>query len=120
MSTAPLTTQTIQLPSGRVVTITAAAATTIRETPIVQWSVNQLYDELEHWLNTRNVLGQGRGPEAAHAREVAAPEIARIKRELRRRHLPTDRWLYEAELREQDARDERDTRASVLAASYQF
>jgi len=102
--------QTIHLPSGAIVTIRPTVV--VQETPIREWDVQQLYDELEHWINVR-ARNDGRSAQAYHARSVARPEIARIKRELRRRHLPVDRWLYEAMIAEQDARDEAETMADV-------
>jgi len=102
--------QTIHLPSGAIVTIRPTVV--VQETPIRERDVRQLYDELEHWINVR-ARNDGRSAQAYHARSVARPEIARIKRELRRRHLPVDRWLYEAQLREADARDLRDTQDCV-------
>ena len=82
--------------------------------------INQLYDALDDWVSARSVHGRGRTEGAVQFRGVANPEIARIKRELRRRHLPTDRWLYEAELQAQDARDEAETRQGVIAAGYPY
>lgn len=93
-----------------------ASTVTFQETPIVQWTIDQLYDELAHWQTMRARYGTGRSPEAYHARAVCKPQITRIKRELRRRHLPVDRLDYELMIREQDAADERATMSDVRYA----
>jgi len=67
---------------------------------------DQLYDGLDFWVSHRSYEGRGRDEGAAQFRAVANKEIAKIKRELRKRKLPVWRWRYEAELREQDAQDE--------------
>jgi len=89
--------QTIHLPSGAVIRIKPFVV--VQETPIREWDVQQLYDELEHWINVR-ARNDGRSAQAYHARSVARPEIARIKRELRRRHLPVDRNNYQPKIYE--------------------
>jgi len=62
--------QTIHLPSGAIVTIRPTVV--VQETPIREWDVQQLYDELEHWINVRARWTQRPGvprPQCSTARD---------------------------------------------------
>jgi len=105
--------QEIELPGGITFTIAVHPMADVQEMPIAKWNVAQLYREIEYWRTQRANVHGHTGPEAAQVRAVAAPEIKRIRAELYRRGLPGRAWLYEAQLREQDAKDEAETMADV-------
>jgi len=84
-------------------------------------SASELYAALEDWQAQLRINGRGRNEASSHFRSIAKPEIRRIKRELRARHLPVERpdWLADAEQALADARDERETVTSALDVAVQ-
>lgn len=75
---------------------------------------HQLYDKIESLISDRSIYGRGKTPEAYHCRGILNPQIAKLRRELNRRGLPSRRWIYEAQQEAQDVADLADTQQGAL------
>jgi len=82
--------------------------------PFTEWEPRDLYDQLERWLGERARISLERTDANDTARRECRKYIRAIKTEMRRRKLPVDRNLYDAQIRAEDARDLQETQRSAL------